>query len=171
MFSAVLRLKGSELTSRHWLVKALGGFCRGDPLSAHYYAIYYLTYESGRAEILLLVSRGDVESYALVWYGGGFSIQDVYEVHIWNPTRQAVQQIVISPCERADIQLYNSTSNDVEAVVEHFRSLGFKKFRTEEFYDMVCDRSSFSPSSLEKLAVKLGKEYAPLYRNLGGEQR
>jgi len=50
--------------------------------------------------------------------------------------------------------------------MEHFRSLGFKKFRTEEFYDMVCDCSSFSPSSLEKLAVKLGEEYVPLYRDL-----
>ena len=50
--------------------------------------------------------------------------------------------------------------------MEHFRSLGFKKFRTEEFYDMVCDCSSFSPSSLERLAVKLGEEYVPLYRDL-----
>ncbi len=47
-------------------------------------------YEGGGAEILLLVSRGDVESYVLVWYGGGFSIQDVYGVHIWNPSREVV---------------------------------------------------------------------------------
>ncbi len=164
MSSTVLRLKGSEITSQHWLMEALGDLCRSDPLSAHCYAIYYLTYEKDRAEILLLAPHGNIESYALIWYGGKFTIQDLYEIHIWNPIKEVIQQISIPPCKRADIQLYNNTS--IEMIIKHFKSLGFKKFHAKEFHDMICDRDSFNPSPLEKLAIKLGKEHALLYKDL-----
>ena len=165
MPSTVLRLKGPEITSQHWLMEALSDSCRGDPLSAHCYAVYYITQESDRTEILL-ASHGDIESYALIWYGGRFTIQDLYEVHIHNPVKEIIQQISIPPCKRADIHLYNNTSNDIEIIIERFRSLGFKKLHVEEFHDMICDRDNFNPSPLENLAIKLGNEHAPLYKDL-----
>jgi len=51
-------------------------------------------------------------------------------------------------------------------IIRHFKSLGFKKIHTEEFHDMICDRESFKPSTLEKLALKLGEKHASLYRGL-----
>jgi len=164
--SIVLRLKGLEVTPRHWLMERLSRLCRSDPLSAHCYAIYYLTHESDSTEILLLTSHGDIESYTFIRYGGKFTIQDIYEVHIWNPIKEVVQQISISPSKRADMQLFNNAPNDIGMIINHFRSLGFRKFHAEEFHDMVCDHESFRPSPLEKLAVKLGREHAPLYRDL-----
>ena len=164
--NTVLKLKGLELTSRHWLMDMLSGLCKNDPLSAHCYAIYYLTHEPDRTEILLLASGDNIKSYALIWYGGRFTIQDIHEVHIWNPTSDIVLGIDISPSKRADIQLYNGTSSDVEMITDHFRSLGFRRFHVEEFYDMICDRESFKPSPLERLAVRLREEHAPLYKDL-----
>ena len=53
---------------------------------------------------------------------------DIYEVHIWNPTNEVVSRISIPPSKRADIQLYDSTLSDVEMIINHFRSLGFRRF-------------------------------------------
>jgi len=145
---------------------ALSELCRSDPLSAHCYAIYYFTHEPDSTEMLVLASRDGIESYALVWHGGKFTIQDVYEVHVWNPTTDVVSGIVIPPSKRADIQLYNSDSSDVRMIIGRFRSIGFRKFHAEEFHDMVCDSRSFKPSPLERLAVRLKEEHAPLYRDL-----
>ncbi len=164
--NTVLRLKGLEITPRHWLMDVLGKLCRSDPLSAHCYAIYYLTHEPDRTEILLLTSDSNIKSYALVWHGGRFTIQDVYEVHIWNPTEKVIQSINIPPNKRADIQLYGNVSSNTEIITDHFRNLGFKRFHDEEFYDMICDHDSFKPSPLERLAVKLREEHASLYRDL-----
>ena len=164
--NTVLRLKGLEVALQHWLMNVLSELCRSDPLSAHCYAVYYLTHEPDRTEILLLASHDSIESYALIWYGGRFTIQDVYEVHIWNPTRDIILGIDISPDKRTDIQLYGSVSSDIEMITDRFRSLGFRRFHVEEFHDMICDRDSFKPSPLERLAVKLREEHAPLYRDL-----
>lgn len=42
--------------------------------------------------------------------------------------------------------MYGSASSDVEIVMDHFRSLCFRRFHVEEFHDMVCDSGSFNPS-------------------------
>ena len=84
--SIVFKLKGVELTSRQWPMNVLVRLCKENPLSAHCYAVYYLTRESDKTEIVLMTSGSNIESYALVWYGGRFTIMDVYEVHVWNPT-------------------------------------------------------------------------------------
>ena len=162
----VLKLKDLEDTTQQRLMNMLNKFCDDHPLSTHCYAIYYLTYEPRRTELLLMTSGSDIRSYALVWYGGKFTIQDIYEVHIWNPISDLVSRINIPPRKRVDIQLYNSTPNDIEMVKKHFKALGFRRFSIEEFYDMVCGRESFNPSPLEKLAVKLSEEQALLYKDL-----
>ena len=162
----MLRLRGSEVVDGHWLLEVLSRLCRREPLSVHCYAVYYLTREPDRSEIMLLVQDESIESYALVWRGGKFTIQDIYEVYIWNPSREVVASIKVSPVKKADIQLYGGTPNAVEMVVEHFRELDFKRFGALEFHDMICSSESFKPSPLEKLAVKLGEEHAELYRDL-----
>lgn len=164
--STVFRLKGLEVAHQPWLMNMLGELCRSDPLSAHCYTIYYLTHDPDRTEILLLASGSNIESYALIWYGGQFTIQDVYEAHIWKPTRDIILGIDIPPDKRTDIQLYGNAPSDIEVITDHFRSLGFRRFHIEEFHDMICDRDSFNPSPLERLAVKLREKHAPLYRNL-----
>ena len=163
---AVLKLKDLEDTTQQRLMNTLNKLCDDHPLSTHCYAIYYLTCEPRRTELLLMTSGSDIRSYALVWYGGKFTIQDIYEVHIWNPISDLVSRINIPPRKRVDIQLYNSTPNDIEMVKKHFKALGFRRFSIEEFHDMICDRESFNPSPLEKLAIKLGEEHALLYRDL-----
>ena len=164
--NTVLRLRGSELTSQHWIMSLLKDFCKSNPLSAHCYALYYLTHEPDRTEIIVLASRNKIKSYALVWHGGNFTIQDLYEVHVWNPTMDIIQEINLSPSKRVDIQLYGSSPSDVEVIIDHFKSLGFKRFDVEKFYDMSWDRESFKPSPLERLAVRLREEHAPLYKDL-----
>ena len=162
----VLRLRGTGLLPQEWPMNVLTGLCRENPLSAHCYAVYYLTHGPDRTEIVLMASGDNIESYALVWYGGRFTITDIYEAHIWNPTRGVVQGINIPPDNRVDIQLYDNDPGDVELVTRRFRSLGFSKFHVEEFHDMICTRGSFTPSPLEKLAVRLEEKHAPLYRDL-----
>ena len=164
--NAILRLKDLEHTTQQRLMNILNKLCEDQPLSIHCYAIYYLTYEPHRTELLLMTSGSNIRSYVLVWYGGKFIIQDIYEVHIWNPISDIVSKIDIPPNKRVDIQLYNSTLSDIEIVKKHFKALGFRRFSIEEFYDMVCDRESFNPSPLEKLAVKLSEEHALLYKDL-----
>jgi len=164
--STVFKLKGTELASRRWLMNVLTTLCRENPLSAHCYAVYYLMREPDRTEIVLMASGDNIESYALVWYGGRFTIMDIYEVHIWNPTREVVLGINIPPDKGVDVQLYDNVPSDVELVTSRFRSLGFSRFHVEEFHDMVCTRESFSPSPLERLAVRLEEKHAPLYRDL-----
>lgn len=164
--STVLKLRGTELAFRPWLMDALTRLCKENPLSAHCYAVYYLTREPDRTEIALRASGDNIESYALIWYGNRFTIMDIYEVHIWNPTREVVLGINIPPDKRVDIQLYDNAPNDVELVTSRFRSLGFGRFHTEKFHDMVCTHESFTPSPLEKLAVRLEEGHAPLYRDL-----
>mgnify|MGYP001772500806 CR=1 FL=1 len=166
LMGKLLKLRGSELTAREWPLDMLARLCREDPLSAHCYAFYYLTREPSRTEIVLKASGDTIESYSLIRYGGRFTIMDIYEIHIWNPIGEVVVEIGIPPSKRADIQLHNSTPSDVELVVGHFRSLGFSEFQVGEFHDMICTHESFKPSSLERLAVKLGEEHAPLYRDL-----
>ena len=144
--------------------------CRENPLSAHCYAVYYFTREPDRTEIVLMASGGNIDSYALVWYGGKFTIMDIYEIHLWNPTKEVVLEISIPPDKRADIQLYGSTPKDVELVISHFKNLGFSKFHVAEFHDMVCTRESFVPSPLEKQAARLGEEHVLLYRDLERER-
>jgi len=164
--SAVFKLKGVELVSGQWPMDVLTRLCKENPLSAHCYAVYYLMREPGRAEIVLMASGDSIDSYALVWYGGSFTITDIYEIHVWNPTREVVLGLSIPPDKRADIQLYDNAPSDVELVTSHFRSLGFSRLHIEEFHDMVCTRESFTPSPLEKLAVRLEERHASLYRDL-----
>jgi len=164
--SVMFKLKGTELASSRWSMDVLTRLCKEDPLSAHCYAVYYLTYEPDRTEIVFIASSDNIESYALVWYGGSFTIMDIYEVHIWNPTRKIMLEINIPPDRGVDIQLYDNAPSDVELATRHFRSLGFGRFRVKEFYDMVCTRKSFIPSPLENLAVRLEERHAPLYRDL-----
>ncbi len=164
--STVFKLKGTELASRRWPMNVLTRLCKDNPLSAHCYAVYYLMREPDRTKIVLMASGDNIESYALVWYGGRFTIMDIYEVHIWNPTREVVLGINIPPDRRVDVQLYDNVPSDVELVTSRFRSLGFSRFHVEEFHDMVCTRESFSPSPLERLAVRLEEKHAPLYRDL-----
>jgi len=164
--STVSKLKGTGLASRRWLIDVLASLCKENPLTVHCYAVYYLMREPDRTEIVLMASGDSIESYALVWYGGNFTISDIYEVHIWNPTREVVLGISIPPDRRVDIQLYDNAPSDVELVTSHFRSLGFSRFHIEEFHDMVCTHESFTPSPLEKLAVRLEERYASLYRDL-----
>ena len=163
---SVVRLRGVELMSQRWLLRELGELCRRDLLPAHCYAVYYLTREPDRTEILVASSGSSIESYALVWHGGRFTIMDIYEVHLWRPSRDLVLGISIPPSRRADIQLYEGVSGDIGMVKNHFRELGFREFDVMEFHDMLCDRESFKPSPLERLAVKLGEEHAPLYKDL-----
>ena len=85
---------------------------------------------------------------------------------LWNPTRDIILGIDISPDKRVDVQLYDNTPSDVEMITDRFRSLGFKRFHVEEFHDMICGHNSFKPSLLERLAVKLREEHAFLYRDL-----
>ena len=80
--------------------------------------------------------------------------------------REVVLGINIPPDKRVDVQLYDNAPSDVELVTSRFRSLGFSRFRAEEFHDMVCTRESFTPSPLEKLAVRLEERHASLYRDL-----
>ncbi len=162
----LIKLKDLEPDLQQQLINLLGRLCREDLLSAHCYATYYLTYEPYRTELLLVTSNNNIESYALIRYSGKFTIQDIYEVHIWNPSNNLVSEINIPPDKRVDIQLYNATHNDVEVVVRHFRNLGFRRLYVEKFYDMICSREDFKPSPLEKLAIKLGREHASLYREL-----
>lgn len=162
----VHKLKGSELTARHWIASMLSRLCKDSPLSAHCYAIYYLTRRPSRTEILVLASGGSIKSYALIRYGGEFTIEDVYEIHLWNPTNDVVAGINISPDKRVDIQLHDNTSIGTGEIIDHFRSLGFREFHVEEFYDMICGRESFNPSPLEGLAIKLGEKHAYLYKDL-----
>lgn len=168
--NSILKLKGTELILQSWLKNRLHELCRKNPLSAHCYATYYPIREPNRTEIVLMVSDGSVESYALIRYGGKFTIMGIYEIHIWNPVSDVVSEINIFPTKRADIQLYNSVPNDIGIIVNHFRSLGFRRFYVGEFYDMICDRESFKPSPLERLAVKLREKHAPLYRDLEVER-
>lgn len=161
-----LKLRGPEFTAQNRLREILSELCMDEPLSAHCYAIYYLIREPERTELLVLASGDDIESYALIWYGGRFTIQDVYEIHLWRPTSDVVSGIRVFPSKRADIQLYDNAPGDVEFVASHFRGLGFRRIRSEEFHDMICDRESFKPSPLEGLAVRLGEAHAPLYRDL-----
>ncbi|ADM27959.1 hypothetical protein Igag_1150 [Ignisphaera aggregans DSM 17230] len=44
---------------------------------------------------------------------------------------------ISTPDRRVDIQLYNSTPNDIELVFKHFKSPGFKEFQVGEFHDMI----------------------------------
>jgi len=162
----VLKLKGTELMAGEWPLNVLARFCRENPFSAHCYAFYYLMHEPCRTEIVLVASGNAVESYSLIRYGSRFTIMDIYEVHIWSPAREVVREISIPPDKRVNIQLHNSTPNDIELVINHFKSLGFREFQVGEFHDMICIHESFKPSSLEKLAVKLGEEHASLYRDL-----
>jgi len=111
--------------------------------------------EPVRTEIVLMASGDSIESYDLIWYDGNFTISDIYEVHIWNPTREVVLRLSIPPDRRVDIQLYDNALSDVELVTSHFMSLGFSRFHIEEFHDMVRTHESFTPSPLEKLAVRL----------------
>ena len=164
--STVFKLKGTELASRQWPMNVLTRLCKENPLSAHCYAVYYLTHEPDRTEIVLMASGDNIESYALVWYGGRFTIMDVYEVHIWSPSREVVQVIKIPPDKRVDMQLYDNAPSDVELVTSRFRSLGFSGLHVEEFHDMVYTRESFTPSPLERLAVRLEEKHASLYRDL-----
>jgi len=162
----MFKLKGTELAASPWPIDVLSRLCKEDPLSAHCYAVYYLTHEPDRTEIVFIASSDNIESYALVWYGGSFTIMDIYEVHIWNPTRKIILEINIPPDRGVDIQLYDNVPSDVELVIRHFRSLGFSRFRVKEFYDMICTRESFISSPLENLAVRLEERHAPLYRDL-----
>ncbi len=162
----VMKLESSELIHRHGLMNELRRLCREDPLSVHCYTIYYSMYEYGRVEVVLLTSGGSIDSYALIWFGSRFSIQDVYEVHIWRPTKEVVEGIDIVPSKRADIQLYEASPSDVDLIINHFRELGFKRFSREELHDMVCDSSTFRSSPLEYLATRLGEEHALLYKEL-----
>jgi len=166
--STILKLRGAESASQRWL-SVLSRLCKKDPLSAHCYAIYYLTHEPDRTRIVLMVSGDNIESYALIWHGI-FAIMDIYEVHIWNPAEDVVSRIGIQPNRRADIQLYGDVTNDVGIIIKHFRGLGFRRFHTERFYDMICDHESFKPSPLERLAVRLGEGYAALYKDLEQER-
>jgi len=167
----VVKLRGFEALKQHSIIDTLNGLCRDEPLSVHCYAVYYLTAEPERTDIILLASNNDVNAYALVRYGGRFTIEDVYEVYLWNPVKEVVRGVSISPGKRADIQLQDSISNnDVGVVTERFKELGFRRFNIEEFHDMVCTRNTFKPSPLEGLAVKLGEEHAPLYRDLEVER-
>ncbi|ADM27958.1 hypothetical protein Igag_1149 [Ignisphaera aggregans DSM 17230] len=52
----VLKLKDTELMAGEWPLNALARFCRGNPLSVHCYAFYYLTHEPYRTEIVLVAS-------------------------------------------------------------------------------------------------------------------
>ena len=97
-----------------------------------------------RTEIVLMASGDNIESYALVWYGGRFTIMDVYEAHVWSPTREVVRGIYIPPDKRVDIQLHDNAPSDVELVTRRFRSLGFNRFSVEEFHDMICTGESFT---------------------------
>ena len=140
--------------------------CKENPLLAHCYAVYYLTREPGRTEIVSVASGSNIDSYALVWYGDKFTIMNIYEIHVWKPTKEVVLEISVPPDKRADIQLYNSTPRDVELVISQFKNLGFSRFHVEEFHDMICTRESFMPSLLEKLAMRLRGEHSLLYRDL-----
>ncbi|MEM0311658.1 MAG: hypothetical protein QXF10_09465 [Ignisphaera sp.] len=71
--------------------------CKEDPLSVHCYAVYYLTREPDRTEIVLIALSGNIGSYALVWYGGRSAIMDIYEIHIWKPIREVVLGIDVAP--------------------------------------------------------------------------
>jgi len=95
--SVMFKLKGTELASSRWSMDVLTRLCKEDPLSAHCYAVYYLTYEPDRTEIVFIASSDNIESYAFVWYGGSFTIMGIYEVHIWNPTRKIMLEINIPP--------------------------------------------------------------------------
>ena len=168
---SLTKLKGVDITSHHPLLRELGRLCSEERLPAHCYAVYYLTREPERAELIAALSpSGTLESYALVWYGGRFTIMDVYEVHLWRPTAELVSEISISPSKRADIQFYSDEPGAIKAVMDHFRSLGFNEFDVVRFHDMVCTRNSFKPSLQEELAVKLEEKHAPLYRDLEVER-
>jgi len=95
---------------------------------------------------------------------------NIYEVYIWNPNNEIISKINIQPNMKVDIQLYNASPSDLKIIIEHFEKLVFKRFHVEEFYDMICSHESFKPSPLEKLAVKLGKEHAALYKDLERER-
>jgi len=164
--NTVLKLNGFELVAQRQVMNMLNKLCKNDPLSAHCYAIYYLTYEPGRTEMLLMVSDGNIKSYALVRYGGKFTIQDIYEVYVWNPTSNIVMEINIPSNKRINIQLYGKAFTNVEVIISHFKNLGFKKFYVEKFYDMICSHVEFKPSPTEKLAVRLREEHASLYKDL-----
>jgi len=163
----VIEYEDLDHDTRHKLIDVLRRLCKDNPLSAHCYATYYLVYEPDRTSAVLLFSNNEsIESYALIWYGGKFSIQDVYEVHVWNPAMDVIQEINIPPEKRADIQLHGTISISIDVITGYFRSLGFRKFHVEEYYDMVCGYKDFKPSPFEKLAVRLGEEHATLYKDL-----
>lgn len=164
---AVLKLSGAGLGAYHWLLDWLRRLCRREPLSVHCYALHYLTHEPARTEMMLLLEEGDrVGSYLLVWWGGRYAIQDLYEVYLWKPCKELVSALYVPPSKRVDIQLYDYVPSDIKTVVKHMEGLGFKRFHIGKFYDMVCWHDTFRPSPLEALAVRLGEEHAPLYREL-----
>ena len=166
--SKILRLRGHEVLARRELLNKFYRLCRDDPLSAHCYSIYYLMREPHNLELLI---QENVESYVLIRYGGKFTIEDVYEVHIWNPISEVISEIVIRPSKRANVQLHGNYVNSIlDEVIEHLKYLGFKEVHISEFHDMICDSESFRPSPLERLAVRLGEEHAQLYRDLEVER-
>ena len=163
----IVKLRGIEALKQRCIINVLDSLCRDEPLSVHCYAVYYLTSEPGRTYIISLISNNDVKAYALVRYGGKFTIEDVYEVYLWNPVKEVVQEISIFPNKRVDIQLQgNISNNDVDMVIKHFKELSFRRFNIGKFHDMICTRDTFKPSPLDRLVVKLGEEHATLYRDL-----
>ncbi len=162
----VLRVRGVELTSMHWLVTELAELCRETTLSAHCYAVYHLLHDPSETEIVLKTSGREIESYILVWRGSRLSITDVYEIHVWSLDEEVLNEVSISPNTRADVQLYGDPLTDVHLVIERLRKLGFKRFATEKFHDMICTPKSFRPSPLERIAIRLSSRYASLYRDL-----
>ncbi len=163
----ITRLKGTELDQQHPLLRELNKLCATQRLPIHCYAAYYLTIKPDRTEIITATTPDSwVNSYALVWHGGGFTIMDVYEIHLWKPTLKLVSKIKVAPYKRADIHLYNNESSDIDMVIKHFRSLGFRDFDDEEFHDMMVGPDTFKPSYQERLAVKLEEKHAQLYMDL-----
>lgn len=163
----VIKRRGVEVLKQHSIINWLDGLCMREPLSTHCYAVYYLSYEPDRTEVLLLTSNNSIRAYAVIRYGGRFTIEDVYEVYFWNPTREIVEETIIPPDKRVDVLLQDSiSSSDIEIIIDHFRDLGFSKFHVKEFHDMTCTSDSFKPSPLENLAVKLGEAHAQVYRDL-----
>ncbi len=117
----VVKLRGFEALKQHSIIDTLNSLCRDEHLSTHRYAVYYLTYEPERVDIISLTSGSDVKAYALIRYGGRFTIEDVYEAYIWNPTEEVVREISVRPDRRVDIQLQGEVSgSSVDTVIKHF---------------------------------------------------
>lgn len=168
--NSIIKLKGVDIVPQHGVLRELNKLCKEGSLPVHCYAVYYLQREPNRTEIILLLSGEGISSYALIWYGGRFSIMNIYEVHLWRPLQKIISEISLSPSKRADIQFYDSKPSDISIVKEHFKKLGFNELEVVNFYDMINNRDSFKPSPLENLAVKLREEHASLYRDLERER-